>query len=70
MEGRLYHTLSSAEKEEVEQWQERFTVGQCLSATVFSTRDNRLDLSLVGTWKGMWELPTGKVCDRVWEGMR
>ncbi|KAL5249614.1 hypothetical protein ACHWQZ_G018470 [Mnemiopsis leidyi] len=48
VEARLWHTLTSSDKEEVEKWTERFAVGQCVSATVFSTRDNKIDLSLVG----------------------
>ncbi|XP_063690715.1 protein RRP5 homolog [Bolinopsis microptera] len=48
VEARLWHTLTSSDKEEVEKWTERFTVGQCITATVFSTRDNKIDLSLVG----------------------
>ena len=48
VEARLWYTLTATTKEDIEGWKERFTVGQAITATVFNTKDNRIDVSLVG----------------------
>ena len=48
IEGRLWYTLTSNNKADINSWKELYKVGDPVTSKVFSSVDERIDLSLVG----------------------